>query len=104
MISALLILIVLLVLLALFIGKNISYNCPIWFFKTFDSTNVAIIVFLAFAAGIIFTLLVLLLGKLFKNESKNKEVAEAEEKDSDDKKTLKKEKQKKDVVETSKND
>ena len=54
-------------MLAVFIGKNLAYSTSIWFFKDFGETNVAVIVLITFAAGIVFALLCILLGKIIKD-------------------------------------
>lgn len=76
MIFSLVLMLIFVILIALFIGKNLGNSCPVWFFKSFDSTNVAIIIFLAFAAGIVFSLICVFIGKInlsSKNSKKNDE-------------------------------
>lgn len=70
MIAALLILIVIVVFLAFLIGFNITNTCTIWFFKTYENVPVVTLVFIAFAAGVVMALLVVLFAKL-KNSAKN---------------------------------
>lgn len=77
MIAGLVSIIILIIFISIFIGKNIAYECQIWFFKTFESTNVVIIAFISFTAGIIFALLFMLITKLINNSKKS-----AKEKDS----------------------
>lgn len=67
MILTMIITIAVAVLLAVFIGKNLAYSTSIWFFKDFGETNVAVIVLITFAAGIVFALLCILLGKIIKD-------------------------------------
>ena len=67
MILTMIITIAVAVMLAVFIGKNLAYSTSIWFFKDFGETNVAVIVLLTFAAGIVFALLCILLGKIIKD-------------------------------------
>ena len=86
MILTMIIAIAVAVLLAVFIGKNLAYSTSLWLFKDFGETNVAVIVLIAFAAGIVFALLCILLGKIAK-ETRDAEKAKAvkeskEEKDS----------------------
>ena len=76
MISLLIFVIAVAVLVALFIGKNLDNACPIWFFKNFEPTNIVVIVFFAFAAGIVFALICFLIGKIIK-ESRAAEETEA---------------------------
>ena len=64
MIAALIGVLVIVVLIAIFIGKNLNNSCAIWFFRSFPETNVVVVIFIAFAAGIITSLLLLLIGKL----------------------------------------
>lgn len=120
MILTLIFIILIAVLIAVFIGKNLSYVTPIWFFKSFGETNVAVIVFIAFAAGIVFALLCLLIGKVIKpsktetetssknenlktNEKTSDSVAKEEKKKSFFKKSAKKseDKESKDIKEES---
>lgn len=67
MIFTLLLIIAVIVMVAMFIGKNLTYSTPIWLFKTFEETNVVVIVFLAFAAGMVFAILCILLRKIIQS-------------------------------------
>lgn len=82
MVLTLLSIIVIIVMIAMFVGKNLAYSTPIWLFKTFDETNVVVIVFLAFAAGMVFAVLCILLAKIMQaaksSEEEKKEVPEKE--------------------------
>lgn len=73
MIAALIAILILVILMAIFIGKNLGNSCSIWFFKDFGQTNIVIIVFIAFAAGIIISLLLFLIGKGLKTARKRQE-------------------------------
>jgi len=64
MVVTLIALILLVVFLAFFVGKNLSNVCTFWFFKTFEQLPVAILVFIAFAAGILVALLFFFVCKL----------------------------------------
>lgn len=95
MIVALVFIIAVSILIAFFIGKNLDYNCPIWFLKTFESTNVAAIVFFAFAAGIVFTLLCLFLAKLIKATWERETLDAIAEEEKKERKALRKQKKEK---------
>lgn len=82
MILTMIITIAVAVMLAVFIGKNLAYSTSIWFFKDFGETNVAVIVLITFAAGIVFALLCILLGKIIKD-------SKAVEKENEKEKILK---------------
>ena len=71
MIVSLILILVIVIFIALFIGKNLGNSCPVWFFKSFEDKNVAVIIFIAFAAGIVFSLVCMLIGK-FAAAGKNK--------------------------------
>lgn len=65
MIFALVVLILLVVFLAFFVGKNLSNICEhFWFFKTFDDVSSILLVLVAFAAGIIVALLCVVIFKM----------------------------------------
>lgn len=71
MIGTLILFLVIIVFLAFFVGKNLLNVCTIWFFKDFTDISVAMLVFVAFGAGIVFSLLLLFVSrmkKLFKSE------------------------------------
>ena len=76
MIAALIIILLVLIFLAFFVGKNLGNICTFWFFKTYTDLSVTVIVFIAFAAGIIFSLLCYLVAKLLR-ASHESEVADA---------------------------
>lgn len=76
MIFALILILLIFIFLAFFVGKNLSNICTFWFFKTYTDLSVTVIVFIAFAAGIIFSLLCYLVAKLIRS-SHESEVADA---------------------------
>ena len=76
MIAALILILLIFIFLAFFVGKNLSNICTFWFFKTYTDLSVTVIVFIAFAAGIIFSLLCYLVAKLIRSTHEN-EVADA---------------------------
>lgn len=67
MVFALILIIMIIVFVAFFIGKNIDYTCTLWLFKTFENKPVSVLILSAFAAGILFALISLLLIKLNKS-------------------------------------
>ena len=64
MIVSLILILLLVVFMAFFIGMNLSNVCTFWFFKTYTGLPVAVLALIAFAAGIIFTLLFILVAKM----------------------------------------
>ena len=76
MVAALILILLVCIFLAFFVGKNITNLCTFWLFKTYTDLSVTVIVFIAFAAGIIFSLLCYLIAKLVKTSHEN-EVADA---------------------------
>ena len=70
MIISLILILAIVIFIALFIGKNLGNSCPVWFFKSFEDKNVAVIIFIAFAAGIVFSIICMLIGK-FASSGKN---------------------------------
>lgn len=54
------------VFMAFFIGKNLDFTCSLWLFKTFENRPVSMVVLWSFAAGIIFTVLCILIFKFVK--------------------------------------
>lgn len=79
------------VFLACFIGFNLSYTCTLWLFKTYENVHVAILVLIAFGAGIVFSLLLVLISK-FKNSLKPVVVEDSKEKKNKKEKSIKREK------------
>ena len=76
MVFALILILLIFIFLAFFVGKNLSNICTFWFFKTYTDLSVTVIVFIAFAAGIICSLLCYLVAKLIRSTHEN-EVADA---------------------------
>ena len=76
MIAALIIILLIILFLAFFIGKNLSNVCTLWLFRTYTDKSVVVVIFIAFAAGIIFSLLCYLIAKFIRLSHEN-EVADA---------------------------
>ena len=76
MIAALIVILLIILFLAFFIGKNLSNVCTLWLFKTYTDKSVVVVIFVAFAAGIIFSLLCYLIAKFIRLSHEN-EVADA---------------------------
>lgn len=74
MVFGLIVIIFLIVFVAFFIGKNIGHECTLWIFKTFENLPVSTLVLSAFAAGIVFTLICLLLIKINRPISRKKDI------------------------------
>ena len=64
MIVTLILILLLVIFMAFFIGMNLTNVCTFWFFKTFTNLPVAVLALIAFGAGIIFTLLFILVAKM----------------------------------------
>lgn len=64
MIFALILVLIFIAFLACFIGFNAKYSCAFWFFKTYSEAPVAVLVLIAFGAGIIVAILFMLISKL----------------------------------------
>ena len=64
MIVSLILILLLVVFMAFFIGFNLSNVCTFWFFKTYTDLPVAVLTLIAFGAGIIFALLFILVAKM----------------------------------------
>lgn len=73
MISGLIILILIVVFLAFFIGNNIGNSCTFWFFNTFENIPVSVLVLSAFAAGIAFALICVLIIKITRSINADRE-------------------------------
>ena len=76
MIAALIVILLIILFLAFFIGKNLTNVCTLWLFKTYTDKSVVVVIFVAFAAGIIFSLLCYLIAKFIRLSHEN-EVADA---------------------------
>ena len=64
MIVTLILILLIVVFMAFFIGMNLSNVCTFWFFKTYTDLPVAVLALIAFGAGIIFALLFILVAKM----------------------------------------
>lgn len=71
MVFALILFLAVIIFLAFFIGKNLSNVCTFWLFKTFTDLPVVILVFVSFAAGIVFSILIQAIVKIRKRKSLN---------------------------------
>lgn len=71
MVFALILFLAVIIFLAFFIGKNLSNVCTFWLFKTFTDLPVVILVFVSFAAGIVFSILIQVIVKIRKRKSLN---------------------------------
>lgn len=71
MVAALILILLVCIFLAFFVGKNITNLCTFWLFKTYTDLSVTVIVFIAFAAGIVFSLLCYLAARLMKSSKKS---------------------------------
>ena len=76
MIAALIIILLIILFLAFFIGKNLTNVCTLWLFKTYTDKSVVVVIFIAFAAGIVFSILCYLVAKFIRLSHEN-EVADA---------------------------
>lgn len=79
MITTLVVFLLVIVFLAFFIGNNLSNVCSFWFFKTYTDLPVAVLVFIAFASGIVFSLILLSFGKLLKKKTPAENQSERKE-------------------------
>ncbi len=64
MIITLILILLIIIFMAFFIGMNLSNVCTFWFFKTFTDLPVAVLTLIAFSAGIIFTMLFIFVAKM----------------------------------------
>lgn len=64
MVVTLILILLIVIFMAFFIGLNLSNVCTFWFFKTFTDLPVAVLALIAFSAGIIFALLFILVAKM----------------------------------------
>lgn len=66
MVFALILVLIFIVFLACFVGFNMGADhlCDFWFFKTFEQVPAAVLVLIAFGAGIIVAILFMLISKL----------------------------------------
>ena len=78
MIALLIIFLIFIVLLAFFIGNNLSNVCTFWFFHTYTDMPVLVLVFFSFAAGIIISILFMIIGKILKMNKDSAVIVNAE--------------------------
>ncbi len=64
MVVTLVLILLIVIFMAFFIGLNLSNVCTFWFFKTYTDLPVAVLALIAFGAGIIFALLFILVAKM----------------------------------------
>ena len=64
MVVTLILILLIVIFMAFFIGMNLSNVCTFWFFKTYTGLPVAVLALIAFGAGIIFALLFILVAKM----------------------------------------
>lgn len=68
MVVTLIFILALVVFLAFFVGHNITNVCNFWFFKDYTNLPVTILVFIAFASGIVLSLLCVFFARLKKSD------------------------------------
>ena len=93
MIFTLVVLLLVIVFFAFFIAMNLSNICQsFWFFKTYTNIPVAVLVLIAFAAGIVVSILFFLVAKLKASakEDRERQVIVQEEKPSKRQERIKK--------------
>lgn len=81
MVFSLILILLIIIFIALFVGFNLSNTCTLWLFKTFENLPVSVLVFVAFAAGIVVAILFLSVAKIkrsSKSADKEKEVDSGE--------------------------
>lgn len=64
MVVTLVLILLIVIFMAFFIGLNLSNVCTFWFFKTYTNLPVSVLALIAFGAGIIFALLFILVAKM----------------------------------------
>lgn len=64
MVVTLILILLIVIFMAFFIGLNLSNVCTFWFFKTYTNLPVSVLALIAFGAGIIFALLFILVAKM----------------------------------------
>lgn len=95
MIVALIVFLLVVVFMAFFFGKNLSNACNFWFFKSFTNVPVSVLVLIAFAVGIVFSILVFIIAKIKKStESDSSEPKVKKEKPSRTKEKIEKKERK----------
>ncbi len=86
MVFTLIILLLIIIFMAFFIGLNIGEVCNIWFFKHFENLPVSVLVLVSFAAGIVVSLVFFMIFKLKKASMQNEAEKIEAQKVKDDKK------------------
>ena len=64
MVVTLILILLIIIFMAFFIGMNLANVCTFWFFKTFTNLPVSVLTLISFGAGIIFALLFILVAKM----------------------------------------
>lgn len=93
MITTLIVLILVVIFLAFFIGFNVQNQATVWFFSTYSNVPVVLIIFISFAAGVAIALLIALIAKLrspSKKEVEKDSAKEEKDKNKDLKEKIKK--------------
>ena len=67
MVLTLIVFLAIVIFMAVFIGKNLQNVCSLWLFKSFENVPSAVLVLFAFAAGIVFCILLIIIFKLKKS-------------------------------------
>lgn len=67
MVITLIVFLAIVIFMAVFIGKNLQNVCSLWLFKSFENVPSAVLVLIAFAAGIVFCILLIIIYKLKKS-------------------------------------
>lgn len=67
MVLTLIVFLAIVIFMAVFIGKNLQNVCSLWIFKSFENVPSAVLVLIAFAAGIVFCILLIIIYKLKKS-------------------------------------
>lgn len=77
------------VFLAFFIGYNLNNVCAFWFFKDYSDLPVAVLVLISFGAGIVFSLLCVMLSKfkraLYSDDEKTAKIKASKKSDKKEK-------------------
>lgn len=81
MIALLILFLTLVVFLAVFIGNNLSNLCNFWFLHTYSEVPVLILIFISFAAGIVFSILIFSIGKFRAMTKENQKSVQKEQED-----------------------
>ena len=64
MVVTLILILLIVIFMAFFIGMNLANVCSFWFFKTFTNLPVSVLALISFGAGIIFALLFIFVAKM----------------------------------------